>query len=594
MKSDTRFKSMATKTILNEYLYGDLLAPTPGYSTDFACGMTYSLSFEALLTAYLAFGMQGETDSLTDDSKQLLLEAITKSSDKVVMFCNKGNIAVPRTIRKEFSLMEDNIFEVFDKNNIRANFHPKLWLIREVSDNNSNDILLKLIVTSRNMSYSDHIDCVACLRGKVTSNPSNVNKHRSLANFIREISEASNIGKRRKSDVLRLAADVEHIERFDVDPPFDDYDFFPYLFNKDFGIGNVSDYLVGNESIIVSPFIDKTMIKRLAPDDNSRRCLITRKEYVDNCIFNRFAERGGVYITLDDLASRHMDLHAKMYYVWKNRDEQYLFLGSANATNAAFNRNGEFLLRLKYKHGNKHAADFLSSFYEADSSDSKFMPMNEPVAAPTESAKWDEAESAMKDFMCADDLMAEIKPQGGGYMVSVSSAAVCCHSTNLFIAPLQRPELKQLWTGKAIFENMAMAELSEFYLLSATDADNVSHQTVIKIATTGMPAERDSRIYGSLIKSDKDFYRFIELMLTDTPAHFIAGELMRHNDADNGGHNDENGFSGQGLYETLLRTAATRPAQIRALEHLITKLGREVVPQSFSQIYKQLITAISK
>lgn len=586
---------MATKTIFNEYLYGDLLAPAPGYSTDFACGMTYSLSFEALLTAYLAFGMQGETDGLADDSKQLLLEAITKSSDKVVMFCNKGNIAVPRTIRKEFSLMEDNIFEVFDKNNIRANFHPKLWLIREVSDNNSNDILLKLIVTSRNMSYSDHLDCVACLRGKVVSNPPDVSKHRQLANFIREIAEASNIGKRRKSDVLRLAADVERIERFDVDPPFDDYDFFPYLFNKDFGHGDISDYLVGNESIIVSPFIDKTTIGRLAPDDNSRRCLITRKEYVDDFIFNRFAERGGVYITLDDLASRRMDLHAKMYYVWKNRDEQYLFLGSANATNAAFSRNGEFLLRLKYRHGNKHAADFLSSFYEADSSDSKFMPMNEPVATPPEPAKWDEAESAMKVFMCADDLKAEIKPQSGeGYMVSVTSAAVSSHMAELFIAPLQRPELKQLWTGKAIFENMAMAELSEFYLLSATDADNVSHHTVIKIATIGMPAERDSRIYGNLIKSDKDFYRFIELLLTDAPAHFIANELIQHSDADSGGHSDKNGFSCQGLYETLLRAAATRPAQIRALEQLMTKLGREVVPKSFSHIYKQLITAISR
>ena len=46
---------MAEK-LMKEHLYGDLLAPTPGYSTDFALGMTYCLSFEAMLTAYLAFG----------------------------------------------------------------------------------------------------------------------------------------------------------------------------------------------------------------------------------------------------------------------------------------------------------------------------------------------------------------------------------------------------------------------------------------------------------------------------------------------------------------------------------------------------------
>lgn len=40
---------MADK-LLKEHLYGDLLAPATGYSTDFALGMTYSLSFEAILT----------------------------------------------------------------------------------------------------------------------------------------------------------------------------------------------------------------------------------------------------------------------------------------------------------------------------------------------------------------------------------------------------------------------------------------------------------------------------------------------------------------------------------------------------------------
>ena len=105
---------MAEK-LLKEHLYGDLLAPTPGYFTDFALGMTYCLSFEAMLTAHLAFGMLGEMDDNVIQSPHLLLEAITKSSEKVVVFCNKGGIAVPPTIRKVYSLMERNIFEVFDK-----------------------------------------------------------------------------------------------------------------------------------------------------------------------------------------------------------------------------------------------------------------------------------------------------------------------------------------------------------------------------------------------------------------------------------------------------------------------------------------------
>ena len=72
---------MAEK-LLKEHLYGDLLAPTPGYFTDFALGMTYCLSFEAMLTAHLAFGMLGEMDDNVIQSPHLLLEAITKSSEK--------------------------------------------------------------------------------------------------------------------------------------------------------------------------------------------------------------------------------------------------------------------------------------------------------------------------------------------------------------------------------------------------------------------------------------------------------------------------------------------------------------------------------
>ena len=177
---------MAEK-LLKEHLYGDLLAPTPGYFTDFALGMTYCLSFEAMLTAHLAFGMLGEMDDNVIQSPHLLLEAITKSSEKVVVFCNKGGIAVPPTIRKVYSLMERNIFEVFDKQNNKANFHPKLWLIREINNDDKKDVLLKLIVTSRNLAYTDTIDCIACLTGKVGSGSVKNEKHQPLVKFIKSV-----------------------------------------------------------------------------------------------------------------------------------------------------------------------------------------------------------------------------------------------------------------------------------------------------------------------------------------------------------------------------------------------------------------------
>lgn len=582
---------MAEK-ILKEHLYGDLLSPTYGYTTDFAMGMTYSLSFDAMLTAYLAFGMLGDMDEESMQSPYLLLDAITKCSDKVVVFCNKGGIAVPPSIRKVYSLMEKNIFEVFDKYNIKANFHPKLWLIREISNDDKRDVLLKLIVTSRNLSYTDNIDCITCLTGKVGPASVRNKKHLPLIQFIKSVVKESNICDGQKKLVFKLANDLERVEGFDVDAPFDDYDFFPYLFDYDFGVGSVEDYLVGTESIIVSPFVDKKMLARLNPENKCKRILITRKEYVDKDIFNMFANKGGIYVTLDDLASRGMDLHAKMYQIWNNRNEQYLYLGSANATTTAFERNGEFLLRLKYRYGNTRSAQLLGDFYEKDNKDSRFMPLNEPNNNASTTMKWDAAESAMKTLMCAEDIKARITHhRHGGYSVTVVSNEREL-ANDVFIAPLQKKEMMQRWTGKVVFEDMNIDELSEFYVLAATSADGVRHEVIVKIETSGMPTKRDKNIVKGIIKTKNDFYRYIELMLTDAPLQYISSELLPRKTVGTGNESDEK-MDFPNLYEKMLRIAATNPKQIYEIEALVDRLGDDVVPSSFTKMYKQFVKALN-
>ena len=582
---------MAEK-LLKEHLYGDLLAPTPGYFTDFALGMTYCLSFEAMLTAHLAFGMLGEMDDNVIQSPLLLLEAITKSSEKVVVFCNKGGIAVPPTIRKVYSLMERNIFEVFDKQNIKANFHPKLWLIREINNDDKKDVLLKLIVTSRNLAYTDTIDCIACLTGKVGVASVKNEKHQPLIAFIESVVEESNIGDEQKKSVLRLATDLERVEQFDVDVPFEDYDFFPYLFKYDFGVKHVEEYLVGKESIIVSPFLDKAMLSRLNPENKCNRTLITRKEYVDRSIFDKFCNKGGIYVTLDDLASRGMDLHAKMYHVWNGRNEQYLYLGSANATTSAFERNGEFLLRLKYRNGNTKSAQFLNDFYEKDNSDSKFMPLNEPHENASPVIEWDVAESAMKDLMCADDLIAQITPPRDGVYSVVVTSNLKELENDVFIAPLHKKELMQQWTGKVTFKDMEIDELSEFYILSATSPNGTCHEAIVKIVSTGMPSDRDQKIYKGIIKTKKDFFRFLELMLTDTPLQYISSEMLLKEIGGKVAENEE-GIAFPSLYEKMLKIAATNPKQIHEIGRLVSKLNNDVVPPAFVKMYKQFVSALN-
>lgn len=577
------------QSLLQEHLYGDLLAPTQEYHTDFAMGMTYSLGFDALMTAHLAFGMLGDMDEKDVQTPHLLLEAILKNSDKMVIFCNKGSIAVPPTIRKVYSLLEKNIFEVFNPDNKTANFHPKMWLIREVNNDNSKDVLMKLIVSSRNMAYSDNIDCIACMTGKVGNAQTKNEKHRVLRKFIEKVVSYSNITEEQEAKVLTLAKEVERVEKFNVDKPFDDYDFYPYLFQEDFELGKIEDYLSGTESIIVSPFIDKTLLGRINPNRKEHRALITRKEYVTTDIFNMFAPKGGVFIALDDLASRGMDLHAKMYLVWMGREKHYLYLGSANATNSAFERNGEFLLRLKFEYGNSKYYQFLKDFYEEGNKDSKFVCLNEPIEKATTVIRWDNAELAMKEMMCADDLKAKITRHRDNTFTIVVTSSLKKLGNPVLIAPLQKRDMQREWKGRVVFDEMSADELSEFYIVSSQCEDGKHHEAIIRIATEGMPNDRDTAIYKSIIKNKHDFVKFLELMLTDTPVQYISNEILQK---EKGTGESEEGYEFAQIYEKMLRMSAVNPKQILQIGKMLDKLDGETVPEEFRRIYKQFSIAI--
>ena len=93
------------------------------------------------------------------------------------------------------------------------------------------------------------------------------------------------------------------------------------------------------------------------------RCLVTRKSSVTPAVKEAF---GHVYVTKDVLNDNEynvkQDIHAKIYFT-TTKEANYLYLGSANATESAFSKNVECLLRLRYmlhKIGySKFIADFI-------------------------------------------------------------------------------------------------------------------------------------------------------------------------------------------------------------------------------------------
>ena len=86
------FKTNDTRSRVN---YGNILLPPEGYTLNFAVGTTYSLDLEALTAVCLSLGLAEDTDSALLQNPVSMLNALQKVSEKVLIFCEAGQIKMP-------------------------------------------------------------------------------------------------------------------------------------------------------------------------------------------------------------------------------------------------------------------------------------------------------------------------------------------------------------------------------------------------------------------------------------------------------------------------------------------------------------------
>ena len=83
---------------MNDLMFNQVLM-SDGYVVDFAIGTTYGLDMESLLSIPLTMELMSEITETTMPP-HFLMEAIRKSADRFVIFCNAGNIIVPRNLSR--------------------------------------------------------------------------------------------------------------------------------------------------------------------------------------------------------------------------------------------------------------------------------------------------------------------------------------------------------------------------------------------------------------------------------------------------------------------------------------------------------------
>lgn len=562
-------------TAHNRLSYSELLQPDIAYQLDFAVGLTYSLDLEALLGVPVSLGLLEETDSELMKSPFYLLEAIRKSSDQIAIFCNAGSISLPQKIQSVFSLLENSVFEVKLTN--RQNFHPKIWIIKYT--NEQGDAYIKLLVLSRNLTFDTSIDLCVAMQGKITKKKRNRNI--PLSDLLQFVSSSAEKTKRKK--IEDLANNVLYVEHFDLNHPFEDYEFLPIGidgYNKD----KTALFDSKNDIFVVSPFLSDDIVEGLT-DCPYKKTLVTRKASVTPAVMKSFDE---VYITKEILNDNEyglkQDIHAKLYFT-TTYNGNYLYIGSANASHNAFHRNVEFLLKLKYKPKCMGFSTFTQDFIPDENCPYEklvHLPERDPIDDVQE-----RIDRAIKETVYALKS-ARVVMEGHVYNVILESRQFKTNEV-VKIAPIHRSDLFQKLDSEIIFEKLLLKELSEFYVVWVGDK-----RIVVKIKTKGIPEDRDNAIYKSIVDSQSKFLSYISFVLSDDYALGAFEELETKRMLQNGREMSSGSHTYAAVYEKMLKTVHENPNRMKEIADIIKRLDPEIVGSEFMNMYQEFEKAVRR
>lgn len=576
--------------------YSEMLIPPVGYKTTFAVGTTYSLDLETLISVSIALGLNEDIDSKLSESPIYMLEALRKVTDKMLVFCEAGQIKAPVTQNKLFPFLENSVVMINAKKD--RSFHPKVWIIKYENDNRES--LFRVLVLSRNLTFDRSWDVAACVDGiKVNKT---VKQNQPLSDFMNYLyskmeSKNERMATKKKAH-KKLSEEIMAVQFALKDKMFDDFDFIPLGISEDYNEDYTELFNTYHDLFIISPFIsDKTMEEfRDRKLTNSDRTLITRKSELYK-LSKDFLSDFDTYTLKDDIIDgedrfseeddiKKQDIHAKLYLKTKNSDSE-LFLGSANASKNAFDGNIEFMLKLYSKKRNLNVSALKSDLF---GDDEKLNPFEKVTAAVYEAKDTDDIkddlQKAIKEF-CRAKLSATVTE---GYTLTIMIEKLKT-DIDFYISPILITK-KEKVSNAIVFKNLSILQLSEFYVVTAAkNGEELSR--VIKIRTDGIPDDRDSSIFNSIIGNKEGFIQYISFLLGDNYLlSFIEDSMKKGNEYK---FLSSNGMDTPVLYEKMLKVAATSPEKLREIKKVMEMISdKSIIPENFHELYNTFVKAVLK
>lgn len=600
------------------HLWNALKAPE-GYELHSAIGTTYSLDLLTLLTIPLAFTVFSQEGG---DGAQLadplaVLAALRGHSEKITIFCQAGQISIPKPGQQLYSYLESMVVEVTPPGDDGV-FHPKVWLLRFQAGDGS--VRYRLLCSTRNITFDRFWDTMLVLEGELNDKNNSSIDNGPLTKFIHALPEMAShkINAEAKKRINRMERELRRVP-FELPEGFEEMTFWPLGIP---GLSKKEQWPFDGRrtrTVVVSPFLSARCLRQLSKGGHGN-VLISRLESLDALTSDELEGFEQLYILDSTAHPEDSDfdeeenapiplegLHAKLYIAddgWNAR----IWTGSANATDAAFNKNVEFLVELKGKKSFCGTAVFLQQ--EKNKTNVRdllqvYEPGDEGSTAESIEEELEKLLRKAVGEIVEQQLIAKVStPQKDCYTVTLSAQKkysdkflkrihVQCWPISL--KPVRAVEPK--WSCKKIatFKDLSFEALTSFYAFEINmekEGKQLSKKFVMNVPLQGVPADREKRILQSLVKNKEDFLRFLFLILSEgglDMSAFLrcAGEC----------HSSEGIFFGLKetgtLFELLVKTLHRNPEQLDRIHRLKKELmdsdeGAQLLPEGFDTLWKAL------
>ncbi|MBQ1053443.1 phospholipase D family protein [Micromonospora sp. C32] len=562
----------------------DALRPPPGMRMSRAVALTFTLDLESLLVAPLAFAAQGLRES-TDPIA--VMEGVRRCADRIDVFCQAGQIAVPPTKSALLAFVEPMVHQVRRPRPGRL-FHPKLWALR-FEDEATGETSLRLLVLSRNLTKDRSWD--VCLRLEGYPGTRRVAGNKPLFDLLQRSMRlaVSPLPADRQAAIEALGEDLRRAE-------WEHPEGASAMFFHALGVPGAHRVdFAGTQHLVISPFCTPDGLDRCAP--SGKLTVVSRQETLD-CLPDE-SLTGAEALVVNELAGLPTEespsgqevltgLHAKVYVVEKGHQARVL-LGSANATAAAFDGNVELLVEMVGGRA-QWGIDALLGPKAA------FREILEPYERQT-SADADPEADRLRNLireLAAVPLLATVTSESEGYSIRLTSEDAVPDAPGVRITAqlhTRRGKATTLAAGQpvdAAFTGLTLVDITPFVIVTAEDSTG-REQAVVLATLVGDPEHRLDHVIAEQIDTPEKFLRFLLLMLglgTEAAAAVSGG-------ADGAGAWRT---GGTGIFELLLNALVDRPEQLNDLARLVSRIeasgsSKRLLPPGFAELWKVITEA---